>query len=70
VKCCVEVDKVLNITIQVNTPLLKSAYRAPFCGSTLVIYEFNMHVAIEKRQARKEDQDASHIILVEPTRVN
>lgn len=29
-----------------------------------------MHVAIEKRQARKEDQDASHIILVEPTRVN
>jgi len=29
-----------------------------------------MHVAIEKRQARKEDQDASHIILVEPTQVN
>jgi hypothetical protein len=69
-KCCVEVDKVLNVTIQVKAPLLKSTYRAPFCGSTPVIYKFNMHATIEKRRARKEDQDASHIILVEPMWVN
>jgi hypothetical protein len=29
-----------------------------------------MQATIEKRRARKEDQDASYIILVEPKRVN
>jgi hypothetical protein len=29
-----------------------------------------MNATIEKRKARKEDQDASHIILVEPMWVN
>ncbi len=69
-KCCVEIDNVLNVTIQVITPLLKFIYRTPFCGSTLVIYEFNMHATIEKIRATKEDQNASNIILVEPKRVN
>jgi hypothetical protein len=61
---------VLNVTIQINVPLLKLAYRAPFCGSTPIIYKFNMHATIEKRKVGKEDQDATHIILVEPMWVN
>lgn len=60
----------LNVTIQVKAPLLKSTYGAPFCGSTPVIYKFNIHATIEKRRVKKENQDASHTILVEPTRVN
>jgi hypothetical protein len=45
---------VLNVTIQVNAPLLKPVYRAPFCGSTPIIYKFNMHEQLKKEKLEKK----------------
>jgi hypothetical protein len=48
-KHCVEFSKVLHVVIWANVLLLVSAYRTPFCGSTLAICKFNMHATIGKK---------------------
>jgi hypothetical protein len=69
-KQCANINETLYIAIWTNAPLPSTSYQALFYMTKLHIYKFNMKVAMEKWKARKEGQDHSHIVLIEPTWVH